>query len=201
MYLYYNQDTLDILNYIDIENGGFKTTYAPASNVASIEYPLNDTYITIERSENGDVFVKKPQITSNIWMYYDKDAMKILSVYDCGLIDHASARPQSEILNLGHEELPLGINIEFLDIRADENGDVTTFTNKNREKFHWTHKNWENIRKKRNTLLSSCDWTQSLDSPLPETKKQEWCSYRQALRDITSTYSTPSDVIWPVQPI
>ena len=28
--LYYNEDTLDILNYIDDETGGFKTTHAPA---------------------------------------------------------------------------------------------------------------------------------------------------------------------------
>ena len=41
--LYYNEDTLDILNYIDTENGGFKTTYASVSNVASIEYALDDT--------------------------------------------------------------------------------------------------------------------------------------------------------------
>ena len=200
MSLYYNEDTLDILNYIDIENGGFKTTYAPASNVASIEYPLNDTYITIERSENGDIFVNKPEVTSNIWMYYDKDTMKILSVYDCGLIDHANAHPQNETQNMGHEQLPLGVSIDFIDIRTDDEGNVTTFVNKNREPFYWMISDWERIRKKRNDLLASCDWTQVIDSPLSDDQKALWSSYRQILRDITSIYSSPSDVIWPDRP-
>jgi len=197
MTLYYNEDTLDILNYIDTENGGFKATHAPAPNVATIEYPLNDTYINIERDEDGVVFVSKTDIVSNTWMYYDTDAIKILNVYDCGLVDHANAHPGGDV---GHVQLPLGTKIDYLDIRTDDNGNVVTFTNQNREMYHWSVDNWEIIRKKRNTLLTACDWTQVPDSPLSTEKKQEWLAYRVQLRDITSTFQKPSDVLWPNAP-
>ena len=45
------------------------------------------------------------------------------------------------------------------------------------------------IRSIRNTLLIQCDWTQLPDSPLTETKRAEWATYRQALRDILQTYA------------
>jgi hypothetical protein len=44
------------------------------------------------------------------------------------------------------------------------------------------------IRQTRNYLLQQCDWTQMPDSPLTDTKRAEWATYRQALRDITETY-------------
>ena len=46
------------------------------------------------------------------------------------------------------------------------------------------------LRSYRDSLLQQSDWTQSVDSPLSESKKSEWASYRQALRDITKT-ATP----------
>lgn len=55
----------------------------------------------------------------------------------------------------------------------------------------------EEIIAKRNTLLQESDWTQLPDAPLTEEKKQEWVVYRQALRDITQTFSNPDDVIFP----
>jgi|TARA_R100000742_G_C4236664_1_gene57145 hypothetical protein len=39
----------------------------------------------------------------------------------------------------------------------------------------------------RNKLLKECDWTQANDSPLSDSKKEEWKVYRQALRDMTKT--------------
>jgi hypothetical protein len=45
------------------------------------------------------------------------------------------------------------------------------------------------VRAARNHLLSESDWTQLPDAPLTETKRAEWATYRQALRDITETYS------------
>ena len=46
------------------------------------------------------------------------------------------------------------------------------------------------FREKRNTLLLDCDWTQFTDSPLTDTKKTEWQTYRQALRDMPTTKTT-----------
>ena len=38
------------------------------------------------------------------------------------------------------------------------------------------------IRNTRLYLLQSCDWTVGVDSPLSDSKKAEWATYRQALR-------------------
>ena len=38
----------------------------------------------------------------------------------------------------------------------------------------------------RNELLQASDWTQMPDSPLPNSKKAEWATYRQKLRDFTT---------------
>ena len=48
-------------------------------------------------------------------------------------------------------------------------------------------KNESDVREKRNKLLNFSDWTQMPDSPLSESKKTEWKTYRQTLRDITKT--------------
>lgn len=49
-------------------------------------------------------------------------------------------------------------------------------------------------RRKRDSLLSACDWTQTADQPDPT--KSKWKSYRQALRDVTNQQDFPH-VIWP----
>ncbi len=63
------------------------------------------------------------------------------------------------------------------------------------------------FRVERNKRLSDCDWTQTNDCKLSETKIQEWKVYRQALRDLPET-TTPSfdehriltDINWPTPP-
>lgn len=59
------------------------------------------------------------------------------------------------------------------------------------------------IRQQRIGLLASCDWTQSLDSPLSEAKRAEWAAYRQALRDLPDeqgSVNSIDDVVWPTPP-
>lgn len=56
---------------------------------------------------------------------------------------------------------------------------------------------WKPVRYKRNLLLNESDWTQSADSPV---NRQTWAEYRQKLRNITETFSSPEDVIWPLKP-
>ena len=58
----------------------------------------------------------------------------------------------------------------------------------------------DSVRELRNKKLSACDWTQLADSPLDATKKAEYETYRQALRDVTSQAGFPTDVTWPVEP-
>jgi hypothetical protein len=57
-----------------------------------------------------------------------------------------------------------------------------------------------NLRNQRNELLSKCDWTQVVDSPLTVEQKTAWATYRQALRDVTKQSGFPTNVNWPTQP-
>ena len=58
---------------------------------------------------------------------------------------------------------------------------------------------WENVRKKRNYLLKSSDWTTNPDATVEQS---QWAAYRQILRDLPQTYKdkTSNDVVWPTQP-
>jgi len=63
-----------------------------------------------------------------------------------------------------------------------------------------TTENW--IRLTRNAKLKASDWTQAEDSPLSASKKAEWQTYRQALRDMPATNNAVNrqDVVWPTPP-
>ena len=53
----------------------------------------------------------------------------------------------------------------------------------------------------RNAKLTECDWTQGEDSPLSDSKKAEWQTYRQALRDFDySAITTNIGIVWPTKP-
>ena len=58
------------------------------------------------------------------------------------------------------------------------------------------------LRKERDKLLRDSDWTQYNDVTLDSDKKTEWATYRQALRDITVSFSSVSDenFAWPTKP-
>jgi hypothetical protein len=82
------------------------------------------------------------------------------------------------------------INLETLEVESQENP-FTTFN----------IDSW--MRERRNNLLKACDWTQGVDSPLSDSKKTEWQTYRQALRDVPANNTSATnreDVTWPTQP-
>ena len=55
----------------------------------------------------------------------------------------------------------------------------------------------EEIRNKRDQLLTETDWTQIPDVP---TDKEAWANYRQALRDIPQQEGFPENIEWPQKP-
>lgn len=58
-----------------------------------------------------------------------------------------------------------------------------------------------NLRQRRNALLSASDWTILPDSPVQD--KYVWQSYRQSLRDLTeglSTVEQVNSVVFPTKP-
>ncbi len=79
----------------------------------------------------------------------------------------------------------------------------TTFNNelKIRESPSPSSSDWdEDLRIRRNKKLTDCDWTQGNDTPLGSSKKTEWATYRQALRDLPANTSDSSNPTWPTEP-
>ncbi len=65
------------------------------------------------------------------------------------------------------------------------------------------------LRFERNMRLAECDWTRMDDNGLSTSKKNEWATYRQALRDLPASANptldddeilNPSSVTWPTKP-
>lgn len=50
------------------------------------------------------------------------------------------------------------------------------------------------MRRRRNSLLKSTDWTQLVDSPLSDSDKTTWATYRQALRDLPENNANITDI-------
>ena len=61
-----------------------------------------------------------------------------------------------------------------------------------------TQELWNEVKAKRNMLLSSCDWTQMPD--VPQATQDLWKPYRQALRDIT-LQTDPANIVFPTPPV
>lgn len=53
-------------------------------------------------------------------------------------------------------------------------------------------------RDKRNLLLAESDWTQGAD--VPQSLKDVWAPYRQALRDVPQQADFPTTIVWPTKP-
>lgn len=66
----------------------------------------------------------------------------------------------------------------------------------------------EVMRDDRDARLRSADWTQMPDAPLTDSKKAEWATYRQSLRDVPANNTSLSfdddgaltGVTWPTEP-
>jgi len=71
----------------------------------------------------------------------------------------------------------------------------------NKPEYIERHKDeWIAVKEQRNKLLLASDWTQLLDVVMDKDTREAWQAYRQALRDITGTFESPNEVIFPEQP-
>ena len=62
---------------------------------------------------------------------------------------------------------------------------------------------WKYIRRERDRLLTSTDWTQASDTALTSAKVTAWATYRTKLRTLPadqSSETTYADITWPSQP-
>ena len=58
----------------------------------------------------------------------------------------------------------------------------------------------QEIRIERNHRLTNTDWVVTKATETSTPVPYEWRQYRQALRDITKTATSPDDVVWPTKP-
>ena len=56
------------------------------------------------------------------------------------------------------------------------------------------------LRAERNKLLAETDWVITMHKELGTNIPAAMKTYRQALRDITDTYTSLDDVVWPEKP-
>ena len=54
------------------------------------------------------------------------------------------------------------------------------------------------VRQERNTKLAATDWTQASD--VPQSVKDSYVTYRQALRDVPLQSGFPWTITWPDEP-
>ena len=61
-------------------------------------------------------------------------------------------------------------------------------------------RNLSALRAERNAKLTETDWVITMHKELGTNIPAAWKTYRQALRDITDTYTSLDDVVWPEKP-
>lgn len=104
----------------------------------------------------------------------------------------------SEVVQIADAEFEIHPSFTWVDCDSSvEVGfvyDGTAFTNP--ETVLSAEDNLERLKARRNVLLAETDWW-----VLPDrTSTQSQLDYRQALRDITETYTSLDDVVWPTKP-
>ena len=103
--------------------------------------------------------------------------------------------------------------VNFILTRYRKNNEWRTRSPRPGDYYNWNMENeswqynsqilYDIIRQERLSKLYICDWTQLADSPLTQSKKQEWAVYRQQLRDLPQnqpSLTSLEDVVWPTPP-
>jgi len=119
---------------------------------------------------------------------YDSTTGEILSEYK-GSDSELSVNTPSGCSSLITEDSPLDKKVV--------NGALVSLTSAEIATRDLT-KNWNNLRKERQALLADSDWRLLEDSGV--TNKEEWKTYRQALRDLPANTTDPTNVTWPTKP-
>ena len=91
------------------------------------------------------------------------------------------------------------LNIPFNEANTDYQEYLAWVAEGNTAEAAETSLTWDDIRAKRDGILSSTDWTMTTGATVDQA---QWAAYRQVIRDIPQTYKdkTPDDVVWPTQP-
>tara|TARA_B100000131_G_scaffold224717_1_gene216324 strand:- start:1399 stop:1896 length:498 start_codon:yes stop_codon:yes gene_type:complete len=115
---------------------------------------------------------------STDWSYVPSGVHAVQWDGSSGEVEYNDGSPNVGITSLGvYEAAVTHHETERLRLAAIEAAEQAQLANKD----------WDNeFRRQRRFLLEDCDWTQANDSPLSTSKKTEWATYRQVLRDLPS---------------
>ena len=91
------------------------------------------------------------------------------------------------------DEIVFSANMNYLE--ADVSNVETMFNDLYTAYITPTPFSAETLRGQRASLLKDSDWTVLADSPLNESKKDEWKIYRQQLRDVTNGIATEAKAL------
>ena len=84
---------------------------------------------------------------------------------------------------------------------TDEEGNVTTAAdNEAAYRAKVDADAGASVRAERDKKLTASDWTQMTDSPLSDSDKTAWATYRQSLRDLPTASGFPHAMTWPEEP-
>ena len=129
---------------------------------------------------------------------YIFDALSALGVNGCQLSGHPTK--ESEFLSMYSENT--GVDSMNTMILSSDPKDFSVTWKQVSEKAKEIEdaEPLKQLREERNAKLLETDWTQSPDSPLTDSQKTSWATYRQSLRDITDSATSLDDVTWPTKP-
>ena len=116
---------------------------------------------------------------STDWSYIPTEVHAVQWDGSSGEIQYKDYRENVGITSLGIYEVAVTHHEnERLRLVAQEAADQAILDNKD----------WDSVfRKRRSLRLDDSDWTQGNDSPLSNSKKTEWATYRQTLRDLPAS--------------
>tara|TARA_R110000851_G_C12999182_1_gene558135 strand:- start:37 stop:405 length:369 start_codon:yes stop_codon:yes gene_type:complete len=98
---------------------------------------------------------------------------------------------------------PVSADLSWVDV-ADDTTTDDTYESGAVVKFSIpVEDSWTYVRMLRDAKLSACDWTVAADTPLSDSKKAEWVSYRTALRQLPNNLddtTVKETITWPTKP-
>lgn len=100
-----------------------------------------------------------------------------------------------EIVDDG-DEFEVHSSLVWVDV-ADDTTTKDVWVDDDVVKFEIPVPTMDDLRLRRNTLLSKSDWTQISDATV---NKDDWATYRQKLRDLPENTPDLSNIVWPVPP-
>ena len=113
---------------------------------------------------------------------------------------HVDSRSSS----LEHIIVPPNINSSYVILSRNQETNEIEFSEDaeaiERARLNKIQHRWNQLRYERNIRISNTDWVMLSDISMTTEKKEEWVTYRQALRDLPANTSDPENITWPTPP-